>query len=698
MDTIIIFPSLIFTIPCHLHRHRAKINNCKRRKEEENFKTTTRMPWNEKRNHYFILLLLLFLGNVGNVGRVLSAAAATMTTMNQQVAFELELIKELSSGAENSSFLVFRGQLSGDNANNNTSPQREQQEESTGRYYFHTDRRFTVFSTDLWVTDLTPNGTKVALDTQALCPNDDLSLFSPDSPGPFEISYHVGGWLYYICNSGFLWQTNGIETETKPVIEYNETWDYGSSKTVQVGEKLFFWRVINTDPASGWNSYDDEIELWEIDENNEKRSMNVRDVLGGNAFSLGSLMPGNGGVFFRWVRRDNDNDQLWFSDGTVQGTRHISNISENFEELKSYFNAMLHDGRFVIGTTNFYYDEMVENGIQTQLWVSDGTDQGTELILTGGLPPESPNFTPLPGRNQTIFWWLEGSTQGINATIHLYVTDGTMAGTKSIYNETVAGGDFISRVLSVSNGPGYNFLNSAKFYQISEGKALILGIENIWVTDGTEAGTYVLKNFRKVPQSIDLPIVGFDNVLVNDPFYMVLRYEPLDEILVLFLYDLYEDGTERNEIWISDGTSSGTKMIQALTYDNGCIPISASRLYIGEEKWLVNCYHPDVGAELGILNLSSVEVLEGIANGTLESPSPSEIVTSVMPSSSPQASPSTMPSYYPDPLTVTPTAIPSSTPSLLTAIPSVSSSAMSFSHVRPIASICVIVIAAASFL
>jgi ELWxxDGT repeat protein len=185
-------------------------------------------------------------------------------------------------------------------------------------------------------------------------------------------------------------------------------------------------------------------------------------ILGGKALFKGydaSFLPG-----------------LWVTDGTSAGTSEIVVSGASAGGLFSV-NAVP-DLTVLNGKVLF---EGQDSRGRYNLWVTDWTSAGTsELTVTGTNPTSGLNpsyITVLGGR--ALF---EGDDA--SGRISLWVTDGTTAGTSEL---TVAGA--YSNGLFYLGGnaadPGFAVSGSRALFEGKDGS----GAANLWVTDGTPAGT-----------------------------------------------------------------------------------------------------------------------------------------------------------------------------------------------------------------
>ena len=133
----------------------------------------------------------------------------------------------------------------------------------------------------------------------------------------------------------------------------------------------------------------------------------------------------------------------------------------------------------------------------TQLWITDGTAAGTSQISSiakYGLNPQ--NFVSL-GNGKVLF---EGYHSVNSSAAQLWVTDGTTAGTVKVSSVD-------ANTMSIVTGLGSvaQLTNSETFVSVGNGKAFFAGSSptdktdttQLWITNGTAAGTVQLTNITK---------------------------------------------------------------------------------------------------------------------------------------------------------------------------------------------------------
>lgn len=162
-------------------------------------------------------------------------------------------------------------------------------------------------------------------------------------------------------------------------------------------------------------------------------------------------------VFFEtWV--EGGGPAVARADGTVIGTRLLAEFPP---ATLGSISAFHESAAWLVGPS----------GSAFQLWMSDGTPEGTRLVkqLTSRYPPYCDTSIRRLGRS-LVFLADDGSSG-----CSIWVSDGTTAGTRPV------------RLI----GPG-----GIEMFPIASSRGILYFTvgQNLWRTDGTTAGTYVLKS------------------------------------------------------------------------------------------------------------------------------------------------------------------------------------------------------------
>jgi len=254
--------------------------------------------------------------------------------------------------------------------------------------------------------------------------------------------------------------------------------------------------------------------------------------------------------------------ELWTTDGTEAGTILFKEfVAGEDDGMPFNFNTYIYNGNLLF---------FANSNAGLSLWKTDGTDVGTESIS---------DFT-----NGNVYF--HGEINGellFTAENKLWKTDGTVG------NVTLIASHFVSDNQLIDNG--------TMFYGANGGNGA--GFE-LWKTDGTPAGTEMVKNIRSGSSS------SFPGLftLINNVVYFTAN-----------------DGSNGNELWTTDGTDAGTVMVTDLTSGSGSTFSTSSKtaLYnnelffaIGTEIWKTN--GTETGTVLVIDVINNVEDLEVFNN------------------------------------------------------------------------------------
>ena len=224
---------------------------------------------------------------------------------------------------------------------------------------------------------------------------------------------------------------------------------------------------------------------------------------------------------------------LWVTDGTAAGTQELSTPAAYSGGL---FVNLPNPDFTVFGTKVLFAGDDATSGIH--LWVSDGTSAGTHELTVAGANPSglfgpleiNPDFTVLGGK--VLF---EGA--GSLGNPGLWVTDGTSAGTSEL---AVSDADPLGLFVN-GLSPDFTVLNGKVLFEgMAANGFLFSGLPNLWVTDGTAAGTTELSVAGANPGGL------FSSVNAN---FTVLGSKALFEA---------EDAAGHVNLWVTDGTSAGT--------------------------------------------------------------------------------------------------------------------------------------------
>ncbi len=300
---------------------------------------------------------------------------------------------------------------------------------------------------ELWKSDGTQNGTILVKNIFL-----DFYIGGPFSSSPNNLT-NINGTLFFTANHGLygteLWKSDGTLGGTVLVKNINSTFGASSSPSnlTNVNGSLLF---TANDGTNG-------IELWKSD-GTLGGTVLVKDIRPGIGYSgpLGSnpsrLTNVNGTLFFSATDSTGDTE-LWKSDGTLNGTVLVKNIRPGSSYYGGQLSSVPNKLTNVNGTLFF---TATDSAGDNELWKSDGTLNGTvpvkDIRVVGSSAPD--NLTNLNG---TLFFTANDGTNGVE----LWKSDGTLGGTSLVKDiDTVLGNSSSPSNLININGTLYFAANN----------------------------------------------------------------------------------------------------------------------------------------------------------------------------------------------------------------------------------------------
>ncbi len=352
-------------------------------------------------------------------------------------------------------------------------------------YFVNSD---ATHGTELWSSDGTVAGTGIVAD------------INPGSSGSYAAALTLfDGKLYFSANDGVhgdvLWSSDGTAAGTAMVSDLKSgTGGQVPSDFVVAGSELFFLAGDNRGS-----------ELWATD---GTAAGTVQLTTDGGYFGVYGYHAVGDKLYFEHPLSGSYYSGLYVSDGTVSGTTLLADV-DNVSSITGIGSHIVFAGQATstsgVGGNGLYVSDGTTGG--TKL-VAEGTIYGSEVSLGGKLYFQ---FTPAGGDDQ--LWTSDGTLSGTHlvedlggavgnlSTLNnrlLFTLDSASTGDELWTSDGTATGAHMVRDINPL-GPGYFQIDFGGSGGASIGGKLIFeassnAVEDLYVSDGTAAGTAILSN------------------------------------------------------------------------------------------------------------------------------------------------------------------------------------------------------------
>lgn len=468
-----------------------------------------------------------------------------MTEIQESIVNTATILPEIAT--TDSKELIMPPIFFSDNINNLTNV--------NGKLYFTSYDPDT--GVELWSSNGSDTGTELVKDIMA----------GTDSASASNL-FSFQQKLYFTADNGIngneLWTSDGTEEGTKLV---KDLWDGGSAyptNFLTVGDKFYFTAYDQTHGS----------ELWVSNGTSDGTKL-VKDIFAGSTEVNDGItpdstitLPNNAGptnlvkfqdkVFF--VADDGVHGwELWQTDGTSDGTKLVKDIfpgkstwQDDFGNAGEWVNSSSPMNFLVAGNTLYFTATSSDTGMQ--LWRTDGTTTNTKLVKNINA------YSSLVAIGDQVYFSAEDPATGVE----LWTTDGTETGTKLVKDlftgsttyEWEAGKP--TDIVNSSYPNGYININDQIFFTATNKNG-----SELWVSDGTEQGTKMVKDIFPGEQSFSDPAFPANSYSYpnNSQPYNFVKFQDK-------LFFTADNGINGYELWQSDGTATGTKLVKDINTTN----------------------------------------------------------------------------------------------------------------------------------
>ena len=406
------------------------------------------------------------------------------------------------------------------------------------------------------------------------------------SSNPTSLAFGLGDQLFFAANAGFgqePYVTTGDPPSGATLLKdvHPPSSEFNDARWGKAGSNIYF-------------AFDDGVhgtELWKSNGTSAGTVM-VEDIYpdGDGSFPQ-SFVAMNGIIYFNAYTPTHGNE-LWRSDGTELGTYRLEDISPGGDGGYVYYPT-------VVGNKLFFGSYSPATGIE--LYVTDGSVSGAQLVkdIT---PTNTSNVDNLTAVGSELWFTVPTGDVGETGT---YRTDGTETGTVKVSS------NLAYPSIALYNGSVY--FNA---YGETNGE--------LYKSDGTPEGTVQISH----QSGVDGGFNAQDFTILNNVLYFLANEDgssqkprlykttgteastsPLSPLSLEFVDDLQKvgnrlvfranDGTHGVELWRSDGTFVGTKLIEdigpgtSVTGDGPIMTVIGKALFFaardathGRELWI----------------------------------------------------------------------------------------------------------------
>jgi ELWxxDGT repeat protein len=399
--------------------------------------------------------------------------------------------------------------------------------------------------TELWVTDGTEAGTQLVLDID---PGPVRSPGPPRGSGePSELT-SIGDQLLFSAGDQRgreLWATDGTAAGTRLVADLDPApfVSFGSGESnpvgfLSMGRIALFQARTPSNGRQTWRSDGTAEGTFRLTESIEPDGPEVGVRFGEQVAFVSA----------DWV----NGREVWLTDGSPAGTRLLIDAYPGLLDLSAQRYVGGPQLLVSIGERLIFRQD---NG----LWSSDGTERGSEIVSS-----VRPGYSAAVGRRALMYVYTEGGAE-------IWQSDGTVGGTRPLISGPVIPDIRSAWSRDLERFPNWESFGPAVVFGALD-PARPLGRPQAWITDGTSAGTRMLRDI--VPGEPEWVWVDESNGCI----WLTLP-----------------GGSGIWQIWRTDGTRAGSrqvgtfngKEIRKVTALGGVLLVQGETDSQGTELWAI---------------------------------------------------------------------------------------------------------------
>ncbi len=363
--------------------------------------------------------------------------------------------------------------------------------------------------------------------------------------------------LALVCLAAALFSAAGVSAQTPVLVKGGI--DVGN-RMINAGGTLFF---------SAWST-GKGTELWKSDGSTAGTAL-VKDIKTGTASPSFQAFVALEDMLVFSVDNGTYGYEFWKSDGTEAGTGLIADLYAGTS------NGLHNVGNTMAAYNGRVYAKASNGATGYEPWSTDGASVTILKDINAGSGWSLSNSPLYTSSNGQLFMVASNGTSGEE----LFKSDGTEAHTDIVKDITPGSGS--------GYGPSWLVDMGGILYFTADDSAGHTNRE-LWRSDGTSAGTYMVKDINPAGSGVDPS-----------------SWEPELTAVSGTLFFVADNGTAGQELWASDGTPEGTRMVKDIRPEAmGSKPYG---LYAGGGRLFF-------GADDGSGSGSELWVSDGTAGGT----------------------------------------------------------------------------------